>query len=167
MPATSCATSASACTGTCRWGFEVDGGVEAGGQGLLKAGARLGFIVLSLSLARRCLPVTVLRNVDQVTISQLQGHFATQASQDLFAHEQAFTFEDLPLQSVEGNSKYLANKTFYDGDESAHKTGSEVDAVKSLNTVRQCFDLKADNLTKYCRHKFGLFHYGITDMPNY
>ncbi len=167
MPAACGTARASTCAWACGCSLKVGGRVETGCQGLLEAGARLGFIVLSLSLAGRCLPVAVLRNVDQLTISQLQGYFATQASQDLFAHEQSFTFEDLPLQPVEGNSKYLADKTFYDGDDSAHKTGSEVDAVKSLNTVKQCFDLKADNLTKYCRHKFGLFHYGITDMPNY
>jgi len=134
---------------------------------LLQLRIGLDFITFGLCIAGGRLPVAVLRNVDQLAISQLQGHFATQASQDLFTHEQAFAFEYLSLQSVERDGKYLANKTFYDGDDSAHRTGSEVDAVKSLNTVKQCFDLKADNLTKYCRHKFGLFHYGITDMPNY
>ena len=167
MAATRCAASAAASTRACCGSFKVGGGVEAGCQGLLQIRVGLGFFSIGLRLAGGCLPAAVLRHIDHVAIGQLQGYFTAQACQDLFAHEQTFAFEHLALEAVERNGKYLANKAFYDGDDSAHKTGSGVGAVKSLNIVKQCFDLEVDNLTKYCRHKFGLFHYGITDMPNY
>jgi len=108
-----------------------------------------------------------LRHIYQFAIGQLQCYFPAQAGYDLFTYQQAFAFEYLTLEAVERNSKNLTYKTFYDGDDSAHKAGSEVGAVKSLKTVKHFFDLKTDNLTKERRHKLCLFRYGITGIPSY
>ena len=130
MATTRCAASAAAGTRACRGGFEVGGGVEASGQGLFEARVGLGFVGVALCIAGCSLPTAVLRHIDHVAVGQLQGHFAAQTREDLFAHEQTFAFEYLALEAVERNGKNLADKTFYDGDDCAHKAGSGVGSVK-------------------------------------
>ena len=130
MPAACGTARASTCAWACGCSLKVGGRVETGCQGLFQARVGLDFIIVSLRLVGGGLPVAVLRNVDQLAISQLQGHFATEASHDLFAHEQALAFEYLALEAVKGNGKNLAYKAFYDGDDSAHRTGSGMGAVK-------------------------------------
>jgi hypothetical protein len=118
--ATTCCA-ASTATGTCaRCGcFEVGGGVEACGDGLFEFGSRRLRGLGRLGCA--CLPVTVLVNAEQFTSGQLQGYFAAQACQYLFALEYTLAFEYLPLEAVEGDGEYLTYKAFDDGDDSAHR----------------------------------------------
>ena len=130
VAATCCAASAAAGTRACCGGFKVGGGVEAGCQGLFQIRIGLGFFSVGWRLAGGCLPAAVLRYIDHVAVGQLQGYFCAQTSEDLFAHEQTFAFEYLALEAVERNGKNLTDKTFYDGDDCAHKAGSGVGSVK-------------------------------------
>ena len=108
--------------------FEVCGGVKASSEGLFQVGVWGVFTYVVLLGFRRCLPPAVLPHGDDFAIRQLQSHFAAQACQDLLTLEQALAFKYLALDAVEGNGENLTNKAFNDGDESAHKSGSELGA---------------------------------------
>ena len=108
--------------------FEVCGGVKASSEGLFQVGVWGVFTYVVLLGFRRCLPPAVLPHGDDFAIRYLQSHFAAQACQDLLTLEQALAFKYLALDAVEGNGENLTNKAFNDGDESAHKSGSELGA---------------------------------------
>ncbi|MCY1372741.1 hypothetical protein D9M69_599720 [compost metagenome] len=66
------------------------------------------------------LPIAVGRDIDHIAIGQFEGCRAARGGHHLVALEQAFAFEHLPLQAIEGDNEYLAHKTFNDSDKIAH-----------------------------------------------
>ena len=121
--AATCATTRAAAGAWARsGGLKVGGGVKAGGQGLFKVGIDSGFAGVLVRCRR--LPAAALSNINNLARSQLQGDFAAQAGHDLFAAEQAFAFEDLTLEAVEGDGEDLAYKILNDGGDVAHRYDS-------------------------------------------
>ena len=147
MAAAGCTASAAASARTCSWGFEVGGGVEAGGQGLFETG---GWRLIGFgSLGVTGLPVAAGCNIDQLAIGQLQGHFTAQCGEYLFTLEHSLAFENLPLEAVDGDGKYLTYKAFNDGDDSAHRYGSVYSCVifvVASNAFNSNSERRSDNI---------------------